>query len=87
MGSRNKVRGAPPDALNRTAMAEACGVTRLTLYRWERRGLLTPHYVFRMLGHSVYYLPEQISELQQRRFWRSAAGTRAVRRLLRRQSQ
>jgi hypothetical protein len=80
----SSVRGAPPGAMNRTAFGVLVDMAPFSLRRWEKRGILTPKYVFgvsKVTGRSYsrpFYLPADVETFKERRFWRSGAGTRAA---------
>ncbi len=77
-----KVRGAPAGSMNRAAYAHACEVAYNTVRLWEQSGRLRPHYAhFRGQPPRLYYLPAQVEELKEMRFWQSAMGVRLAKRL------
>ena len=83
-----RVRGAPAESMNRHAFAAAVGVNPLTLRNWEAAKRLVPRYVFgmgRRTGRSYsrpFYMPEDIQAFKEKRFWKSGAGSRLARRLV-----
>jgi hypothetical protein len=77
-----RVRGAPSNALSRSAFARNVGRHRTTIWRWERREWLKPA---RSRAGRPFYLRDQLDEFEAVKIVRTAAVKRAIWKMLARQ--